>query len=169
VALTKREDPWRQRLQNRQTPAMELGRNVVGAEAVWQNGSPCGATVAFLTRRATTVRKRMGGPVLCVVDKQGGIRRDMRHATGGRGGAGDRQWPSVVEARGCRPKQGIAPRGSGWNSAAWAGRGRVPAGPLPQARPGEQCHFQIIQKKSNWLDLIRSKDGLIMLQNFEIK
>jgi hypothetical protein len=33
--------------------------------------------------------------------------------------------------------------GSDWNGAVWASRGRVTAGPLPRARPGEQCHFQI--------------------------
>jgi hypothetical protein len=36
--------------------------------------------------------------------------------------------------------------GSDWNSAAWAGWVSVATGPLPQARAGEQCHFQIIQK-----------------------
>jgi hypothetical protein len=77
VVLTKREDPWRQRLQNWQTPMMELGQSggslpriKFGAEAVRQNSSLRGATVAFLTRRTALVRKRMGwGPILCVVDK----------------------------------------------------------------------------------------------------
>jgi hypothetical protein len=59
-------------------------------------------------------------------------------------------------------KAGDHTRGaSGWNGAAWAGRGSVAVGPLPRARPSEQCRFQIISTKSDGfnqkMDFLNSK------------
>jgi hypothetical protein len=49
-----------------------------------------------------------------------------------------------------------------------AGEG-VQGGPVAWAGLNEQWEFPIIQKISNEFELIRSKDGLPVLENFEIK